>query len=88
MKDKRLKKIKQHYDILINGKKIKIMNHMISDGQIRLITKVRGQEFPGPHQAANIEIHTEQEDIAVNATWMPGGGITPTSEEYRYRILD
>ncbi len=88
MKDKRFEKIKQHYAILINGERIKVMNHIVSDGQIRLITKIKGQAFPGPGQAAKIEIHTEQENITVNATWVPGGGITPTSEEYRYRILD
>lgn len=48
MKDKRIEKIKNHFDILMNGKKYKVLSCEIQKENHRLSikTKVFGQDFP------------------------------------------
>ena len=48
MKDKRLNKVKQHFDILINDQKFKVISCKIDEaGSILSIkTKIFGQDFP------------------------------------------
>ncbi|MBE6754289.1 MAG: hypothetical protein E7559_08080 [Ruminococcaceae bacterium] len=48
MKDKRMDKIAQHYDIFIDGKKFKVLSCTVhEDGHsVSIKTKVRGQAFP------------------------------------------
>ena len=83
MKDKRIEKIKKHYEILINGKKIKIMNHMIDEKEIRLITKIKGQSFPFD-ECVRIEIPKQG---ALYGKWACGM-ISAQTEEYHYKIIE
>ena len=48
MKDKRLDKVKQHFDILINDQKFKVISCKIdeADSILSIITKIFGQTFP------------------------------------------
>ena len=48
MKDKRISKVKQHLDVLINGQKFKVISCKINevDGTLSIKTKIFGQEFP------------------------------------------
>lgn len=48
MKDKRLDKITQHYDLFINNQKYKVLSCKILEVEHRLSikTKIRGQAFP------------------------------------------
>ncbi len=83
MKDKRIEKIKKHYEILINGKKVKIINHMIDEKEIRLITKIKGQSFPFD-ECVRIEIPKQG---TLYGKWACGG-ISAQTEEYRYKMIE
>ena len=48
MKEKRLNKVKQHFDILINDQKFKVISCKIDEavGILSIKTKLFGQDFP------------------------------------------
>ena len=48
MKEKRLNKVKQHFDILINNQKFKVISCKIDEagGILSIKTKIFGQDFP------------------------------------------
>ena len=48
MKDKRINKVKQHFDIFFNGQKFKVLSCKINDADstLSIKTKIFGQDFP------------------------------------------
>lgn len=48
MKDKRIDKIKQHFDMFFNNRKFKVISCKINeaDGILLIKTKIFGQDFP------------------------------------------
>ncbi len=48
MKDKRINKVKQHFDIFINDQKFKVISCKIDEanGTLSIKTKIFGQAFP------------------------------------------
>ena len=86
MKDKRIEKIKKHYEVSVDGKEFKIINHSItSDNKIlRIRTKIRGQllptdsivvvEFP---MSENIVLKCKYKSLLT----------TPVLEEWEFEII-
>jgi len=88
MVDKKTEKIKKHFDIYIDGKKFKIMNFFISDGDdrhLRLVTKIRGQNFPRK-TVAEILITTPDNNITLYGRFLCAYSST-ACEEWRYEIV-
>lgn len=48
MKDKRIDKVKQHFDMFFNDQKFKVISCKIdeADGTLSIKTKIFGQDFP------------------------------------------
>ena len=86
MKDKRSEKLKKHFDITVNGEKVKILNYILSEqGSVRLITKVRGQNFHKTEET-RIVIETEGDPLVIIGRWTHAA-VTPTLEDHFYKIL-
>lgn len=77
MKDKRLDKITQHYDIYINNHKYKVLSCKIlkDERKLSIKTKIRGQSFPHsgllhlviPTENISIELHASFHSMSSNA---------------------
>ena len=54
MRDRRIDKIKQHFDIFFNNQKFKVISCKIAqaEGRISIKTKIFGQDFPHNGQFA------------------------------------
>ncbi|MBE7065143.1 MAG: hypothetical protein E7384_04955 [Ruminococcaceae bacterium] len=88
MFDKKQEKIKKHFDIYIDGKKFKIMNFFITetpDKWLRLVTKIRGQQFPRK-TVAEIIITTPDDNISLHGCFMHNVS-SPACEEWCYEIV-
>lgn len=88
MKDKRIEKVNKHYSVFINGKQFKVLNHFVSQNNIstiRLVTKIKGQDFP--NSLANIEIPLESSVLFIVGKWKSQGS-SLTTEECVYEIIE
>lgn len=87
MKDKRTEKIKKHYNIFVNGKSFKIMNHIISNDNktLRLITKIRGQQI-STDSLVVIEIPTFENNIVFECKYKALLS-SPILEEWEFEII-
>ena len=88
MFDKKQEKNKKHFDIYIDGKKFKIMNSFITetpDKRLRLVTKIRGQQFPREH-VAEIIINTPNCKYSLQGLFC-GATLSPVSEEWCYELI-
>ncbi len=81
--------MKEHIDIFINGKKIKVLNNyrykeIEGEKAITFKTQIKGQDFViDPH--VDVEIMIDREVISNNAKYE--GTVTyPTFEEWIYKI--
>ena len=46
MKDQRIEKFKQHFDLFLNDQKFKVLSCYIGEKSLSIKTKVKGQAFP------------------------------------------
>ena len=73
MKDNRLKKIKQHDTIILNGRNYKVLKHKIDREKslLTIRTKVFGQDFPhGDNISVSIEKDSTQTvTVAFRSMW-------------------
>ena len=82
MKDNRIEKIKQHYTIILNNKRYKVLKHKIDSEKslLTIKTKVFGQNFP---HGENISFVTaEDSDSTLIVAWK---GMWKDEKEYCVR---
>ena len=68
MKDKRVDKVNQHFDVFFNDRKFKIISCKIDDatGIISIKTKIFGQRFPhGGHFVLSIPSQNITRDVSI-----------------------
>ena len=86
MNDKRMGKIKQHFDFFINSKKYKVLSYKISmeDHVLSIKTKIKGQAFP-QDGLVSISIPSENfsEDLRISFKSMC---CTLSIEEWEYTV--
>lgn len=75
---KKEKKFSKHFDILINDKKVKILNYQIKDHKTvsetgRIIEFISQLKFDKADQGdVHIQIVTDKEKFAINGVWKYG----------------
>ena len=87
MKDKRIDKITQHYDIYINDRKYKVLSCSICEQEHKLSvkTKIRGQDFPRyGHFTITIPAENISQDFCISFQSM---GSNTAIEHWEYTIL-
>lgn len=75
---KKAKKFSKHFDILINNKKVKILNYQIKDSKTQsekgqIIEFISQLKFDKADQGeVNIRIMNDKEKITINGVWQFG----------------
>ncbi len=85
MKDNRIEKIKQHYNITLNDKNFKVLKHKIDieKSLFTIKTKVFGQDFP---HGDNISFFSSDHNQHFVVTWK-GTFKDEKVECWEYRII-
>lgn len=86
MQDKKSEKIKKHYDIYIDGNKFKILNFILSDNTLRLLTKIKGQPFPCGNVVC-VLISADGQEVDLKCKFKHAA-LSPILEDWRYEIVD
>ena len=86
MHDKRAEKIKNHFEVIINGEKFKVVNIISREDKVRLLTKVRGQSFP-KGEIVTLEVETEAGTDVLLARWKYAA-VSPVLEDHTYEIME
>jgi len=86
MNDKRMDKIKQHYDVFINDCIFKVISCKVDDNRFLSIkTKVFGQKFP---QGGRIIINIPSENISKELMLSPPVMFKdPSIERWEYSVI-
>ncbi len=94
MKDKFTYDKNRHFDIVVNGKKTKILKYLIKnlpsgEKQIVFKTKIRGGALAecGFHTPHTFEIPTEEGTLTVTGIWA-SALFSPEMCDYGFKIID
>lgn len=87
MKDKRLGKLNRHFQIMINGRKCRILNYCVNEYTITLKTKMSNDTFYICRDSENyITIETETEKVVYTVAGRYTALHSPTMHEYSYKL--